>query len=182
LFTNEALGLGTGGAAQAFTWLLNLSTVAGLIAWATLSFCYIRFHAAMKAQGVSRDTLPWKAPLQPYAAWVGFIGSTIITLIAGFPVFLKGNWNTSDFVASYVGIPIFIVPILAWKLWHNTKVSTSKNSEHSGTSTDSFSAVPTRRHYRPLVRPSAGRRDHASQESAQHRVGSFYRLARVNAF
>ncbi|CEJ60079.1 Proline-specific permease [Penicillium brasilianum] len=115
------LSLGSGGPAQAFTWLLNLSTVAGLIAWATLSFCYIRFHAAMKAQGVSRDSLPWKGPLQPYAAWVGFIGSTIITLVAGFPVFLKGNWNTSDFVASYVGIPIFIVPIIAWKLWHRTK-------------------------------------------------------------
>ncbi|KAJ5664993.1 uncharacterized protein N7477_007441 [Penicillium maclennaniae] len=115
------LSLGTGGAAQAFTWLLNLSTVAGLIAWACLCLCYIRFHAAMKAQGVSRDTLPWKAPLQPYAAWFGFIGSTIITLVAGFPVFLKGNWNTSNFVASYIGIPIFIVPILVWKLWHKTK-------------------------------------------------------------
>jgi amino acid transporter len=45
----------------------------------------------------------------------------IITLIAGFPVFLKGNWNTSDFIASYVGIPIFIVPIIAWKLWHKTE-------------------------------------------------------------
>ncbi|KAJ5104804.1 amino acid permease/ SLC12A domain-containing protein [Penicillium alfredii] len=106
---------------QAFTWLLNLSTVAGLIAWATLSFCYIRFYAAMKAQNVSRDSLPWKAPLQPYAAWFGFIGSTIITLIAGFPVFLKGNWNSSDFVASYIGIPIFIVPILGWKLFYGTK-------------------------------------------------------------
>ncbi|KAF7716441.1 Amino acid/polyamine transporter I family protein [Penicillium ucsense] len=115
------LSLGSGGAAQAFTWLLNLSTVAGLIAWATLCFCYVRFHAAMKAQGVSRDTLPWKAPLQPYAAWVGFIGSTIITLVAGFPVFLKGNWSTSDFVASYIGIPIFIVPIIGWKLWHRTE-------------------------------------------------------------
>ncbi|KNG89288.1 putative amino acid permease [Aspergillus nomiae NRRL 13137] len=115
------LSLGSGGAAQAFSWLLNLSTVAGLIAWATLSFCYIRFHAAMKRQGISRDTLPWKAPLQPYAAWVGFIGSTIITLVAGFPVFLKGNWSSSDFVASYIGIPIFIVPIILWKLIKRTK-------------------------------------------------------------
>lgn len=65
------------------------------------------------------------APLQPYAAWFGFIGSAIITLVAGFPVFLKGNWNTSDFVASYIGIPIFIVPILGWKLIHRTKVCCS---------------------------------------------------------
>lgn len=148
-----ATGLGSGGAAQAFTWLLNLSTVAGLIAWATLSFCYIRFHAAMKAQGVSRDTLPWKAPLQPYAAWFGFIGSTIITLIAGFPVFLKGNWNTSDFVASYIGIPIFIVPILAWKLWHGTKVCTMKSLIFKGEAklTTSSSNAPLTSTFGPAV-------------------------------
>ncbi|KAJ5512642.1 Amino acid/polyamine transporter I [Penicillium fimorum] len=121
------LSLGSGGAAQAFSWLLNLSTVAGLIAWATLCFCYIRFYAAMKRQNVSRDTLPWKAPFQPYAAWVGFIGSIIITLVAGFPVFLKGNWNTSSFVASYIGIPIFIIPIICWKLWHRTKFERAAN-------------------------------------------------------
>ncbi|OJJ51805.1 hypothetical protein ASPZODRAFT_127940 [Penicilliopsis zonata CBS 506.65] len=115
------LSLGSGGPSQAFTWLLNLSTIAGLIAWATLCFCYIRFYAALRAQNVSRDTLPWKAPLQPYAAWVGFIGSTIITLVAGFPVFLKGEWSTSDFLACYIGIPIFIIPILIWKLVHRTK-------------------------------------------------------------
>ena len=38
------LSLGSGGASQAFSWLLNLSTVAGLIAWAVLAFSYIRFH------------------------------------------------------------------------------------------------------------------------------------------
>lgn len=117
------LSLGTGGPSQAFAWLQNLSTVAGLIAWATLCFCYIRFYAALKAQGVSRDSFPWKAPLQPYAAWVGFIGATIITFISGFSVFLKGNWSASSFVASYVGIPIFIVPIIVWKLCYKTKVS-----------------------------------------------------------
>ena len=78
----------------------------------------------MKAQGVSRDTIPWKSPFQPYTAWVGFVGSTIITLVAGFPVFLKGNWSTSNFFASYVGIPIFIVPIILWKVFKRTKVST----------------------------------------------------------
>lgn len=100
----------------------------------------------MKAQGVPRDSLPWKGPFQPYAAWVGFIGSTIITLVAGFPVFLKGNWNTSDFVASYIGIPLFIVPIFGWKLWHNTKVSShiarSPSPEHPLTQSSSLSAPP----------------------------------------
>ncbi|KAH7126503.1 amino acid permease [Dactylonectria estremocensis] len=120
------LSLGAGGASQAFTWLLNLSTVAGLIAWSTLCVCYIRFHSALKAQGVSRDSLPWKSPLQPYTAWIGFAGSAIFTLVVGFPVFLKGNWSTADFIASYIGIPIFIVPIIVWKFVYKTKFARSK--------------------------------------------------------
>ena len=75
----------------------------------------------MKLQGVTRETLPWKSALQPYTAWVGFIGSSIITLVAGFPVFLEGSWDTSTFIASYIGIPIFVVPIVVWKLWYKTK-------------------------------------------------------------
>lgn len=100
-----------------------MSTVAGLIAWATLCLCHIRFRRALHIQGISLNTLPWKAPLQPYAAWVGLIGSIIMIFITGFPVFLKGLWSSSDFIAAYIGIPIFILPILAWKFLHRSKVS-----------------------------------------------------------
>ncbi|KAH9845679.1 putative general amino acid permease [Teratosphaeria destructans] len=121
------LSLGSGGAAQAFQWLLNLSTVAGLIAWATLCLCYIRFHRALQVQGLDRSTLPWKGPMQPYAAWSGFVGSIIITLVAGFGVFVKGHWSAADFVASYVGIPIFIVPIVGYKVVKKTKFARAQN-------------------------------------------------------
>jgi len=69
------LGLGSGGPSQAFAWILALSTVAGLLAWMTLCICYLRFYAACKAQGLDRNTLPFKSRLQPYAGWVGAIGS-----------------------------------------------------------------------------------------------------------
>ncbi|WRT64945.1 uncharacterized protein IL334_001885 [Kwoniella shivajii] len=114
------LSLGSGGAAQAFSWILSLSTIAGLLAWMTLSICFIRFYAACKAQGLDRNTLPYKGRFQPYAAWIGAIGSLIITLISGFSVFLKGNWNTSDFIANYIGIPIYIIPFVLWKLSKRT--------------------------------------------------------------
>lgn len=71
--------------------------------------------------------------VEQYTAWIGFIGSTIITLVQGFPVFLNGNWATSDFVASYVGIPIFIVPIIGWKLLKRTKVSQDPCSRYQQT-------------------------------------------------
>jgi amino acid transporter len=103
----DGKGLGKGSVSQAFSWLQNLGTVVGLITWATLCFVYIRFYAAMKAQGVDRDTLPLKSPCQPYTAWVGFVGATVLTFVCGFPVFLNENWDTQIFVASDVGISIF---------------------------------------------------------------------------
>jgi amino acid transporter len=36
-------------------WLINLSAVAGLVSWIILCIGYLRFYAAMKAQGYSRD-------------------------------------------------------------------------------------------------------------------------------
>ena len=71
----DSQGLGSGGPSQAFAWILALSTVAGLLAWMTLCICYLRFYAACKAQGLDRNTLPFKSRLQPYAGWVGAIGS-----------------------------------------------------------------------------------------------------------
>ncbi|KAL3421550.1 amino acid permease [Phlyctema vagabunda] len=127
------LSLGSGGASQAFTWLLNLSTVAGLLAWMTLCICFIRFDRACRAQNIDRNLLPMKGRLQPYAAYVGAIGSAIIVLFSGFSVFLKGNWSTADFIANYVGIVIYIVPFLAWKFVKKTKfVRSSETDLYSG--------------------------------------------------
>jgi amino acid transporter len=123
------LSLGSGGAAQAFKWLLTLSTVAGLLAWMTLCICFIRFYSACRAQGIDRDGLPFKGRLQPYSAWVGAIGSGTIVLVSGFSVFLTGNWSTSDFIANYIGIVIYIVPLVAWKVFKKTKLARSSTTD-----------------------------------------------------
>lgn len=47
----------------------------------TLEFS--RFMNALKVQGISRDTLPYKAPLQPYGSWFALISTGIITLFKG---------------------------------------------------------------------------------------------------
>ncbi|GAA5943941.1 hypothetical protein JCM10213_009037 [Rhodosporidiobolus nylandii] len=51
---------------------------------------------AMKAQGMSRDELPWKAPGQPYIAWAGLGITAVVTLFKGFDSFVhKFNHKTS---------------------------------------------------------------------------------------
>ncbi|BGP26980.1 hypothetical protein JCM10295v2_005942 [Rhodotorula toruloides] len=137
------LSLGSGGASQAFAWLQNLSTVAGLIAWGTLCFAYIRFNRGCKVQGVDRSSFPWKGRWQPFTAWYGFVGSVIITLVSGFSVFLEGNWNANDFIASYIGIPIFVVPTLLWKLFKGTRFVRARDMDlWSGRLDSSKLAVP----------------------------------------
>ena len=96
------LSVGSGGASQAFSWFQSMTALAGILAWGVLCLAYIRMHAALKAQGISRDSLPWKSMFQPYGAWFGMIVSFIIVIFSGFTVFIKGNWDTSAFFANYI--------------------------------------------------------------------------------
>ena len=45
----------TSGSSTVFTWFQNLTTIANLFTWMSVSIAYIRFHAALKAQGVDRS-------------------------------------------------------------------------------------------------------------------------------
>jgi len=39
------------GSNQAFTWLTNLSALSSLVGWLSISICFVRFKAAVDAQG-----------------------------------------------------------------------------------------------------------------------------------
>jgi len=51
---------------------------------------------ALEVRGLSRDDLPYKAPFQPWGAWLAFVSTGIITLFKGFDTFLP--WNAANFV------------------------------------------------------------------------------------
>lgn len=113
-----------GGAATAFNWFQNLTTVASLFTWCSICLAYIRFHAALKAQGVDRNTLVFKSPFQPYLAWISFWYFAIIIIFNGFDVFVgehHSHWNVTNFLAAYIGIPIFFVLYFFWKILKRTK-------------------------------------------------------------
>ncbi|KAG8779652.1 hypothetical protein FRC12_023981 [Ceratobasidium sp. 428] len=102
-------------------WLINLAAVAGLVSWIILCVGYLRFYAAMKAQGYSRDELPYKSPLQPYTAWFALVMVSLITFFSGFKVFLSGNFSAADFLSNYVNVFAFIGLYAGWKLWTKSR-------------------------------------------------------------
>ncbi|KAL8680225.1 MAG: hypothetical protein Q9186_003583 [Xanthomendoza sp. 1 TL-2023] len=107
------------GAAEVFQWFQNLVTIANLFTWMSVSIAYIRFHAALKAQGVDRNTLVFKSPFQPYTAYFSLCFFAMITLFNGFYVF--GPFDVNGFVTAYVGIPIYFALYTFWKVFKRTK-------------------------------------------------------------
>jgi amino acid transporter len=90
---------------QVFIWFYSFTTITSLITWVAICVAYLRFYAAMRAQGIDRATLPFRAPFQPYATWFALIYFLFIILTNGFAVFLYGNWNVSSFLVAYLNIP-----------------------------------------------------------------------------
>lgn len=109
------------------TWIVNLVTASQLINFCVLCVTYIRFYKALEAQGISRDTLPYKGWGQPYVAWFGLVCPFVMMFLAGYPVFTKGNWDTPTFLFSYIMIPLCVVLFIAWKLIKRTKVIKPEN-------------------------------------------------------
>ncbi|KAF2087483.1 amino acid permease [Saccharata proteae CBS 121410] len=108
------------GAANVFQWFQNLTTIAQLITWCCILVTYIRFHAALKAQGVDRNTLVFRSRFQPYTAYVTLAFFIVIVLFQGFAVFTTGSWSVDDFLTDYVGIPIFLALYIFWKVFKRT--------------------------------------------------------------
>jgi yeast amino acid transporter len=90
--------------AVVLNWFISLVTASQLINFASMCAAYLGFYRAMKAQGISRYTLPYRAWLQPYAAWYGLIGTFVMAFIGGYTVFLplEGYWDVPSFLFSYV--------------------------------------------------------------------------------
>jgi amino acid transporter len=87
-------------AAVVLQWFVNLVTASQLINYSVICATYLRFYSAFRAQGISRDSLPYKTSMQPFAAWYGLTGCFIMAFVGGYPVFLPGQWDIPTFLFS----------------------------------------------------------------------------------
>ncbi|EFP81405.2 uncharacterized protein PGTG_07026 [Puccinia graminis f. sp. tritici CRL 75-36-700-3] len=120
-----------------FLWLVNISAMGGIFTWWSVCLTYIRFHKGLKARGVDRDRLDYKAPFQPYLSYYGVVMLAAIILMSGFKVFLNGQWQApvqpihsnlqsarrsshffsrswGSFIGAYITLPIFGLTYLFW--------------------------------------------------------------------
>ncbi|KAI1352910.1 arginine transporter [Xylaria sp. FL0043] len=104
---------------EVFDWLLNITGIAGFISWCSISICHLVFMRALKSRNISRDSLVFKAPMQPWLTIYGLFFCVLILLTNGFTVFIQ--WSTSDFFAAYISLILFIVLYVGHKVVFRTR-------------------------------------------------------------
>ncbi|EEP80794.1 conserved hypothetical protein [Uncinocarpus reesii 1704] len=108
-------------AAVVLQWFVSLVTASQLINFSVMAFTYIRFKKACDAQGLRRDSLPFKSPWQPFLAWYALLGCAIMAVVSGYTVFLPGNWKVPTFLFSYLMIFIFPMLFIGYKIIKRTQ-------------------------------------------------------------
>ncbi|GAA5893639.1 hypothetical protein JCM6882_007867 [Rhodosporidiobolus microsporus] len=105
----------------AITWITSLVTANTLMTSASFVFTWIKFDRGMKAQGIPRSSLPARSRILPYAAYFALPCQLFVILMQGYPVFLKGGWDVSTFIQSYLPVAAFPILFVVWKFIKKTK-------------------------------------------------------------
>ncbi|KAG6045769.1 hypothetical protein E4U17_008142 [Claviceps sp. LM77 group G4] len=109
-------------ASVVFGWLQGLVSAASFVHWINIEIIYLRFFYGCRKQGISRDELPWKSPLQPYGAWLALVMSIVLLFTGGFYVFIDGQWSWQAFVTAYFNVPLILVLYFGYKSWKRTSM------------------------------------------------------------
>ncbi|OMJ21496.1 Lysine-specific permease [Smittium culicis] len=107
-----------------YNWLVAFSGIAGLISWTGISFTHWRFRRAYHIQGYSLDDLPYKAALYPFGPFFAFFALIFITLAQGYQTIINSEhkFKVSDFFQAYIGIPMFLILYIGYKVTKKTKL------------------------------------------------------------
>ncbi|WVW78053.1 hypothetical protein I302_100004 [Kwoniella bestiolae CBS 10118] len=95
-----------------------ISLFGGLI-WVCILSSHIAFMRAMKAQGVSRDTLPYRAPFMPYYSYYSLFVICIVCFFKGFDAFMPFNYK--NFITHYIGIPVFVIGYFGFRFFKGVR-------------------------------------------------------------
>jgi yeast amino acid transporter len=107
-----------------FLYFVNLVTIFGLETWISILVTHIYFCRARKAQGLTKEMMPYTAPLGIYGSYGALFMCILIALTKNFSAFTKGDYGNFDyktFITGYLGIPLYLMLIFGYKFWTKCK-------------------------------------------------------------
>jgi amino acid transporter len=103
----------------------------GLLTWISILISHIFFVRARNAQNIPDSALAYVAPLGKWGSVGALSFSILILLFKGFALFAykktaaKGThpkFDTSTFVTTYLGLPLYIILFFGYKVFMKTKL------------------------------------------------------------
>ncbi|KAL1305001.1 hypothetical protein AAFC00_003904 [Neodothiora populina] len=107
--------------AKVMNYFVDLVTTNQLLNYMTTCITYVHFYYAMKRQGRSRDSLPYKGIFQPYTAYICIFMTFLMTLLLGFYIFFPGQWDLKFFFLDYTFLVLYPIAFFGWKWAKKTK-------------------------------------------------------------
>ncbi|KPM42483.1 putative amino-acid permease [Neonectria ditissima] len=126
-----------------FSYLVSLVTVFGTLNWVSVLVSYVCFTRGLEAQNIPRSVMPYRGILQPYGSYVSLAVVIVVIFFNGYAAFIP-TFDVSKFMTSYIGIILYLLNILWWKVWHGTtKVSSKEMDLTTGRFEDDGREYPT---------------------------------------
>ncbi|KAK7926697.1 amino-acid permease [Apiospora marii] len=115
-------------AATVFGYFVSLVTIFGLLNWVSVLASYLAMQRGMVTQKIPRHSMPYRNPLLPWGAYVALFLVLVVMVFNGFAAFMP-TFQVDKFVTSYVGIPVFVINVVWWKMFKKTKLVTPKTMD-----------------------------------------------------
>ncbi|WVQ82813.1 hypothetical protein IAT38_004945 [Cryptococcus sp. DSM 104549] len=123
IFTGCFMGLAylvaSSDALEVFNYFVNSVTIFGGLTWVSILSSHVAFMRGMKAQGISRSTLPYIAPFQPYLTYFSLFFAVLVCFFKGYDSFMPFAYKS--FITNYIGIPVYVIGYCGYKLIYKTR-------------------------------------------------------------
>ncbi|WP_018608774.1 amino acid permease [Uliginosibacterium gangwonense] len=105
-----------------YLWLLNTSGMTGFIAWLGIAVCHYRFRKGYVLQNRDMSALPYRSAFFPLGPLFAFALCLLITLGQNYQALLGGKIDWVGLTATYIGIPLFLLIWLGYRIKHKTRI------------------------------------------------------------
>ncbi|MGO0062980.1 amino acid permease [Brevibacillus fluminis] len=115
------------GDGKVYMWLINASGLSGFIAWLGIAISHYRFRKAFIAQGRDLSELPYRAKWFPFGPIFAFVLCMVAVLGQNYSAFLGESIDWNGVMVSYIGLPLFLLLLVGYKIVKKTKVVSLKD-------------------------------------------------------
>jgi len=106
------------GSAKIFLMLVNISSLAGFIAWFGIARSHVGFRKHYLKEGNKLKDLPFQSRFYPWGPIIAMVLCVVVIVGQWFVLVVQNQMSWSSFIATYVGLPIVFLLWLGNKWYH----------------------------------------------------------------